>query len=308
MSLLPRRPTALVAVLLVPVLIPMLTACASLSVAQPASSRSDHVHSRWYGDVAGMAQAKDNVGRRAYLQTRLQGLGIPANEQPFVSGSLQGVNLIAEVSDTGAPAPLLLIGAHYDRVDVGRGATDNASGSAVVIALAERFHRQPLAHHRVKVAFWDLEERGLLGASAYVDMAREETSEIPAFYINFDVFGWGDSLWMMTPDTAHPLVAASRSAAQAQGLAISAGEQYPPSDHLAFLKADWLAVSYSLVGADEIPNILAVFAGKRPMSPPKVMKVIHSPNDTIDQVDEAAAAKGVDAVEAAIRAWDAQSK
>lgn len=305
MSLLPRRPTRPVAALLMSLLIPMLTACASAGAAdpQPASGGSDPAHSRWYDDVAGMAQAEDNAGRRAHLQTRLQGLDLTATKHTFVAGKREGENLLVDLGGP-ADAPLLLLGAHSDRVDAGRGATDNASGSAVAMALAERLQRNPLAHHRVKVAFWDLEERGLLGASAYVD----QDSEKPALYINFDVFGWGDSLWMMTPDPAHPLVAASRSAAQAQGLAISAGKDYPPSDHLAFLKAEWPAVSYSLVGADEIPDILAMFAGKRPASPPKVMKVIHSPNDTIDQIDEAAAAKGIDAVEAAIRAWDAQSK
>ncbi len=301
MASLPRRPTRLVAALLVPILIPMLTSCASVSATQPASRGSDFAHSQWYDDVAGMAQAEDNAGRRAHLQTRLQGLGLTAAKQAFVAGTREGENLLV---DLGGPAgaPLLLIGAHSDRVDAGRGATDNASGSAVAMALAERLQRKPLAHHRVKVAFWDLEEHGLLGATAYI----AQDSEKPALYINFDVFGWGDSLWMMTPDPAHPLVAASRSAAQAQGLAISAGKEYPPSDHLAFLKAEWPAVSYSLVGADEIPAILGMFAGKRAMSPPRVMKVIHTPNDTIDQVDEAAAAKGIDAVEAAIRAWDAQ--
>lgn len=303
MFLLPRRQTVLIVALSIAILIPMLAACASVSATEPASNGSDLAHSRWYGDVAGMAQAEDNAGRRAHLQTRLQSMGLTATKQAFAAGRLEGENLLV---DLGGPAgaPLLLIGAHSDRVDAGRGAIDNASGSAVVLALAERLQRAPLAHHRVKVAFWDLEEHGLLGAAAYI----AQDGEKPALYINFDVFGWGDSLWMMTPDPAHPLVAASRSAAQAQGLAISAGAQYPPSDHLAFLKADWPAVSYSLVGADEIPNILAVFAGKRPMSPPRVMKVIHNANDTVDQVDEAAAAKGVDAVEDAIRAWDAQSK
>ncbi len=299
MSLLPRRQT----VLAVALLIPMLAACASTPAHEPASSGAGPGHSRWYGDVAAMAQAGDNAGRRAHLRTRLQGIGLTATIQAFVAGKREGENLLVDLGGP-ADAPLLLIGAHSDRVDAGRGATDNASGSAVVLALAERLQRTPLAHHRVKVAFWDLEEHGLLGATAYV----EQKSEKPALYINFDVFGWGDSLWMMTPDPAHGLVAASRSAAEKQGLAINASAQYPPSDHLAFLEADWPAVSYSLVGADEIPGILAMFAGKRPVSPPKVMKVIHSVNDTVDQVDETAAAKGIDAVEAAIRAWDAQSK
>ena len=89
---------------------------------------------------------------------------------------------------------------------------------------------------------------------------------------------------------------------------IDAGDQYPPSDHLAFIKAGWPAVSYSLVGADEIPDILRVFGGKRPARVPKLIAVIHSRKDTIEQVDDAAVARGIDAVEAAIREWDAQTR
>jgi aminopeptidase S len=297
MSLSPRR-TVLTALL-----IPLVAACAAgPELAPVVQGGADAPHSLWYTDVRGMADAQDNVGRRAHLRQRLSNAGMTITAHPFVSGSLQGENLIVDVGGAAA-APLLLIGAHSDRVDAGRGATDNASGSAVVLALAERFKRQPLARHRVKAAFWDLEERGLLGATAYV----EQNSEKPALYINFDVFGWGDSLWMMSPDMEHPLVAASRSAAQAEELLISAGDQYPPSDHLAFLKAGWPAMSYSLVGGDEIPEILRAFEGKKPTRMPKVMAVIHSDKDTIEQVDDAAVAKGIDAVEAAIRKWDAQT-
>lgn len=300
MPLFPRRTAVFGSVLL----LALVAGCASAprSAAPAPAARGDH----WFADVAKMAEAEDNAGRRAYLRTRLQALGLEVRSQTFTANALQGENLLADVSGHAlggrADAPLLLIGAHSDRVAEGRGATDNASGSAVALALAERFKRKPLKHHRVAVAFWDLEENGLLGAAAYI----EQNSPRPALYINFDVFGWGDSLWMMTPDPAHPLVASTREAATAQGLALSAGEQYPPTDHRAFLRAGWPAVSYSLVGADEIPAILEMFAGKRVMSRPKVMTVIHSPNDTIDQVDAAAAARGVDAVEAAIRAWDAR--
>jgi Zn-dependent M28 family amino/carboxypeptidase len=300
MTLLPRRTAVFGSILL----LALVAGCASAprSATQAPAARGD----LWFADVAKMAEADDNAGRRAHLRTRLQALGLQVRSQTFTVNALQGENLLADVSGHalggGADKPLLLIGAHSDRVAEGRGATDNASGSAVALALAERFKRKPLKHHRVAVAFWDLEENGLLGAAAYI----EQGSPRPALYINFDVFGWGDSLWMMTPDPGHPLVASTREAANAQGLALSAGEQYPPTDHRAFLRAGWPAVSYSLVGADEIPGILEMFSGKRVMSRPKVMTVIHSPNDTIDQVDATAAARGVDAVEAAIRAWDAR--
>jgi Zn-dependent M28 family amino/carboxypeptidase len=298
MTLLPRRPAAFGAALLLPLL---LAACASTPA--PVARTQPAVRAGWHADVAAMAEATDNARRRAYVQARLEALGLQVRKQPFTAQRLEGENLLVDLGGP-ADAPLLMIGAHSDRVSEGRGATDNASGSAVALALAERFQRRPLAHHRVRVAFWDLEEHGLLGAAAYVAQGGDR----PQLYINFDVFGWGDSLWMMTADEAHPLVDASREAATAQGLSLSAGEQYPPSDHRAFLKAGWPAVSYSLVGADEIPGILAIFSGKRVMSRPKVMSVIHTPEDTLEQVDPAAAARGVDAVEAAIRQWDADAR
>ena len=302
MSLSPYRPIRVIASTL---FFCLLAACATHPAQSPAPSdnTAQTAPNNWFADVRSMADAQDNTGRRAHLRQRLERAGMTVVVQTFGSNKQQGENFIAEV---GGPtnAPLLLLGAHSDRVDAGRGATDNASGSATVLALAERFKRRPLAHHRVKVAFWDLEEHGLLGAADYID----RNSDKPALYINFDVFGWGDSLWMMSRDTEHPLVVASRDAARAQGIQISAGEQYPPTDHLAFLKAGWPAVSYSLVGADEIPDILRVFKGEQPERMPKVMAVIHSDRDTLAEIDPAAAAKGVDAVEAAIRAWDAQAK
>lgn len=289
-------------------LLSLLSACASHPSTHPisvdvADATQDASHNGWYLDVARMAQADDNTGRRAYLRQRLETAGMRVVAQPFVSGGLEGENLIADV---GGPTngPLLLIGAHSDRVAVGRGATDNASGSATALALAERFRLTPLSRHRVNVAFWDLEERGLLGAAAYI----KQNSEQPALYVNFDVFGWGDSLWMMTRDGAHPLAVASRDAAASHGVAISVGEHYPPSDHLAFLRAGWPAVSYSLVGGGEIPDILSMIKGKKPTVVPKVMAVIHTPNDTLTSIDNVAVAKGIDAVEAAIRSWDAQTQ
>lgn len=282
----------------------LLTACATTSPrpaphaeAAPASVTS---HGSWLSDVTAISVNADNAGRRNAVQKLLSESGLVTTEQSFTDREFNGTNLLVDVAGDQA-APLLLIGAHLDKVDAGDGVTDNASGSAATLALARRFRDTPLRHHRVAVAFWDLEEKGLLGANAYVTGGGEK----PALYVNFDVFGWGDTLWMMTPDPAHRLVTAAGAAAQAHGIAFSAGDRYPPTDHLAFLKAGWPAVSFSLVGADEIDSILKVFSGDKPAEMPKVMAVIHSGNDTLQQVDAAAVETGIDAVETALRAWDA---
>ncbi|TDK23713.1 Zn-dependent exopeptidase M28 [Luteimonas aestuarii] len=293
-----RRPFAILLLAL------LLSACAShapdSATAPPPAAAPTAAGSAWLDDVAAIAANRGSDARRGAILSRLDAAGLASAETAFTARDLAGMNLLATVSG-GSGQPLLLLGAHYDQVDVGSGVTDNASGSAVVLSLARRLQQDPLQHHRVAVAFWDLEEKGLLGANAYV----AEGGERPALYVNFDVFGWGDTVWMMSPDSGHPLATATRRAADTLGLHASIGERYPPTDHLAFLKAGWPAVSYSLVGKHEIPSILEMFTGKTPRAMPKVMQVIHSERDTLAEVDPAAVETAIDAIEAALREWDA---
>lgn len=256
----------------------------------------------WLSDVRAIADADAAEGRRVAIQKRLDAIGVEWHAHPFEVKADRGTNLLAEVAGD-ADDPLLLLGAHWDQVSKGEGATDNASGSAIVLALAQRLKERPLAHHRVAVAFWDLEEKGLLGAKAYVANGGAR----PALYVNFDVFGWGDTLWMMTPEADGLLARASAATTAANGLQLSAGERYPPTDHLAFLKAGWPAVSYSLLDNGEIAPILDAYAGRKLPAKPRLLQVMHSDGDTLAQVDANAAARALDAVEAALRHWDAES-
>lgn len=295
-----RLVTTAIAALLVAACAPTTEATRPNADANAAVAASSQA-AQWLGDVRAISDAGENAQRRAVIAQRMDAMGITWHKATFQDGKRQGENLIADV---GGPegAALLLIGAHSDRVEKGKGATDNASGSGTVLALARRLQAQPLQHHRVAIAFWDLEEAGLLGSKAFVTDGKTR----PALYVNFDVFGWGDTLWMMAPAQGQSaLVDSSRAATRAVGIGFSPGEQYPPTDHLPFIRAGWPAVSYSLVGADEVKLVLEAYAGKKPSAPAKVMTVIHSDADTIDQVDAAAAIRGVDAVEQALRSWDA---
>lgn len=272
----------------------LLSACES-----PHEPVATETETEWGRQVAAIAVGETGAERGAAIVARLQKIGLDIQRQAFARKGMSGTNLLAYVSGP-ADAPLLLIGAHYDRVDVGRGVTDNASGSAAVLALAKAFKKKPLKNHRVVVAFWDLEEKGLLGSQHWVETADAP----PALYINFDVFGWGNTIWMMAPQKNMPIADAVRAAAQGSGVETSIGSAYPPTDHLAFLHVKWPAVSFSLVGNAEIPGILQLFAGEKPDTIPKVMSVIHTPNDRMDQIVEADAVKAIPVIETAIREWD----
>ena len=277
-----------------------LRAALFLSMFASLPAWADDVSARWLTQVTAVSASSDTAARGAAIGQRLDVLGIAWKREDFQQDGQSGTNLVADLGGP-ADAPLLLIGAHYDRVDVGHGATDNASGVSAVLELAQALKARPLANHRVQVAFWDLEEKGLLGARAWVATAGRER---PALYVNFDVFGWGDTLWMMTPQDGTPLVAALHAASRVEGIGFQPGDRYPPTDHLAFLKAGWPAVSFSLVGGDEIAAILQAFDGQAPDPAPRVMQVIHSPSDDASQLDPAAVPEALRVVEAGLRALD----
>ena len=89
----------------------------------------------------------------------------------FYKDDLNGYNVIAEIPGTD---PLLkdevvMIGAHLDSWQTGTGATDNASGSSVmleVMRIMKTLNIQP--RRTIRIGLWSAEEQGLLGSRAYV--------------------------------------------------------------------------------------------------------------------------------------------
>jgi len=89
----------------------------------------------------------------------------------FQTKDLQGYNVIAEIKGTD---PLLkdevvMIGGHLDSWQAGTGATDNASGCAVMleaIRILKTLGIQP--KRTIRIGLWSGEEEGLLGSRGYV--------------------------------------------------------------------------------------------------------------------------------------------
>lgn len=136
---------------------------------------------------------------RAYLIGLLREIGPGVSggtddadyEHPFA----QGTNLIAVIRGRELPDEYVMIGAHYDHLgvasngDVYNGATDNAAGVAVAVAVARAIRSLPEAPRRsVAVALWDAEEDGLLGSIAYVADPAIPIERTVA-YVNLDIQG-----------------------------------------------------------------------------------------------------------------------
>ncbi len=82
-----------------------------------------------------------------------------------------GFNIIAEMpgSDPVLKDEIVLLGAHFDSVAAGTGATDNATGSAAMME-ALRILKTVGAKPRrtIRIGLWGAEEQGLMGSRAYV--------------------------------------------------------------------------------------------------------------------------------------------
>jgi hypothetical protein len=257
--------------------------------------------------VAAIATADSIEGRREAIAARLRTMRLEptlASFDPPASARVgrRGTNVVARIP--GGAGATILLGAHYDRVARGRGAIDNAAGVAAVLELAQAFVRQPLANHTVEIALWDLEERGLLGSRARV--ADSLGTPLPAIYINFDIFGYGDAFMIGTTNRDAPFVQRMQSAASAAGAPITIDSQYPPSDHLSFRPTATQSYAVSILSPEEVTGVLSLLRSGAPGgAPPRILTIIHTDGDTIDKLDAAAVARGVRIVEAAIRAVDA---
>lgn len=121
------------------------------------------------------------IGLSSQIQ-RTTGIGTRYQE----AGRIQNVLARLQGSDRSGKAVLLM--AHYDGVEAGPGASDDASGCAAMLETlrALRASKRPLAHDVIAL-LTDGEEAGLLGSAAFV---REHPwAKDVAVVLNFDARG-----------------------------------------------------------------------------------------------------------------------
>lgn len=79
-------------------------------------------------------------------------------------------NYTIDIPGTDLADEIVFIGGHIDSWHAGTGATDNATGIAVMMDAARIIHELGLQPRRtIRLAFWTGEEQGLLGSRAYVE-------------------------------------------------------------------------------------------------------------------------------------------
>lgn len=271
-----------------------------------------------------ITEGKNSRERGEVIYSELKKLNIRVSTEGFLQNGeggndIEGKNIFAEIppntsvntADTPAgngTKRVVMFGAHYDRWIKGSGAIDNASGCAALIEILRIFREHPPKNFTLKAAFWDLEEAGLVGSKTFVK--NHSNGGLPQIYINFDVFGSGDSIWLWATNEKSEFAALFATAAKTSKTSFLISSKYPPSDHLSFAVPGVEAFSFSLLPAGEAENIIRVISGEKIeyKDYPEVLRTIHTERDTKERIDTKAVIKAISVIETAVRGLDAQRK
>lgn len=168
-------------------------------------------------------------------------------------------NVIAEKPGEGAR--VVVLGAHYDTVADVPGANDNASGTAVLLTLAQQLSQRSFPFTLRFIAF-GAEELGLRGSRHYVGSLSEQQRQQIAAMLNFDSLGSGETIGVLgAPELTSKMV----EAGSILGIPVrrSGGGGGGSSDHASFTGANILAIMVSSQDASRI----------------------HTPDDTLEHVN-----------------------
>ncbi|MBN2115964.1 MAG: M20/M25/M40 family metallo-hydrolase [Anaerolineales bacterium] len=140
--------------------------------------------------VAGTAEEAETA---RYIILEFERLGYVSELRPFsviVKGrTINSANVIAV--KPGAYSQEIIVGAHYDSVEVGKGADDNASGVAVILEVARRIREQNTPY-TIRFILFGAEELGLQGSKYYVGHMTEDQIQNTVAMINLDSVTAGD--------------------------------------------------------------------------------------------------------------------
>lgn len=256
--------------------------------------------------IRSIASADSNPGRRAALESILEGLSLPYEVEPFQvpmspdDPRTEGANLVVTIG--GSADGDVVIGAHYDaaRLEDGTlspGAVDNAASLVVLSRLSGRLSGVAL-RHRFRIVFFDMEEIGLLGSRAFLERHRGDPIRAG---VNLDVNGYGDTIFF-GPASApgnERLYELILDYCGVRSLSCLEFPAYPVSDYLSFQSAGIPNISFSVLPEDEARDLGTYMSGGRGQGArlaPRVLRLIHSPDDTPDQVEAAAMALSLDAL------------
>ena len=191
----------------------------------------------------------------------------------------------------------LIVGAHSDAAKLTDGTlsqamVDNAAAVAILVRLATTLQHHEFKH-RIRIVFFDLEERGLLGSRHLVSTIAPDAV---AGMINLDIAGYGDTI-IYGPSANRgnaPLFAALHHVCTDADTRCLEFPVFPPSDDRSFQRAGIPNISLATLPRREAHQLWLVLntdpdeSGLAPGFVPPILQLIHTDSDTQDKLDDEA--------------------
>ncbi len=127
----------------------------------------------------------NRAAARAYLVALWAELGLVGQVQDYGTGA----NVYADLPATRASDQYIVLGAHFDSVAGSPGANDNATGVALVYAVARHLASVPCRAMNVRFVLFDEEEAGLVGSYHFASFLSQTRVRVTAAH-TVDQMGW----------------------------------------------------------------------------------------------------------------------
>ncbi len=214
----------------------------------------------WLGTFLGDAMAQlasaprftttERAAARTYLKQQLDAMGWAATDSAFSGGA----NVVATIPATMGDRDEIIVGAHFDTVMNSPGANDNASGTAVVLAVARYLKDMPCRTAPVTIVLFDLEETGLFGSRAFA-MTRQPANVRAVHTIDQVSYDSDNDLRFELEVPTTELEMEWRAAATRVGANVVATNTQG-TDHQAFRERGFAAIGLTeeYVGGDTSPD------------------------------------------------------
>jgi dipeptidyl aminopeptidase/acylaminoacyl peptidase len=156
-------------------------------------------------------------------------------ENAFVPGPIAVNNTVGEIRGSEKPNEVVIVGAHLDSWDLGQGATDNGSGSAVLLETARTLAKSGVKPRRtIRFVLFTGEEQGLLGSRAYVEKHKDEMPLISACLVDDTGVGKITGIDARHRPVLQPILAKELTSLKELGVTSYDGAFIGGSDHASF--------------------------------------------------------------------------
>jgi len=198
-------------------------------------SRMPHTGAMRYEDKVQRIPAAALATTDADMLHRLMARGLPVRLRMTLGAKIlpdaDGANVVGDVEGSGAADEIVLLGAHLDSWDLGRGALDDGAGCAIVIEAARQIAKLPKRPRRtVRVVLFANEENGLAGAKGY---AAAHGAELAHHALAFEADLGAGRVYetrFLGPPAAVPAFHATAASLVSLGVAVSDEDAHGGSD------------------------------------------------------------------------------